>query len=256
MRKIVICGQKMSALNCIKSVDLDICKLKVVTNPDGDWEADIVDWCWRNGIDCYVGNINKFCKQIRDFDPSVIFSIQARELFKPEILSIPKYGCVNIHFGLLPDYGGCNPITHAIMNGEDELGITMHYMDENFDTGNIIEKRSIPYKNRDAQTMYHLLSGLAVDIFLDNYTSLSFCPHDSEETGNITYYNKYAIDFNNAKDFGEFLGTEISITFEQIKRYINAYTFPEFQVPEIDLFGHKFELTVDGEDCLKLRIVK
>ena len=55
-----------------------------------------------------------------------------------ELLDIPPMGFINCHPSLLPDYRGGNPYFHVIANGETKTGITIHYMDKNFDTGDII----------------------------------------------------------------------------------------------------------------------
>jgi methionyl-tRNA formyltransferase len=66
-----------------------------------------------------------------------------------EILDIPTYGSINIHFAALPKYRGANPIQWAIINGEIENGITIHYMNEKIDSGNIISQRLVPIEFTD-----------------------------------------------------------------------------------------------------------
>ena len=61
----------------------------------------------------------------------------------PEFLSAPRYGCVNVHFSLLPKYRGAAPVNWAIVNGETETGVTTMLMDEGLDTGPILLQRSL-----------------------------------------------------------------------------------------------------------------
>jgi methionyl-tRNA formyltransferase len=60
------------------------------------------------------------------------------KILPPEILSIPKFGCVNIHASLLPLYRGAAPIQWAIMRGETVTGITSMLMDKGLDTGDML----------------------------------------------------------------------------------------------------------------------
>ena len=75
---------------------------------------------------------------LSSIEPDILFSVYYRRLLPPEILRIPPLGCVNIHPGLLPDYRGATPTAWAILNGESTFGITIHYMDATFDTGDIL----------------------------------------------------------------------------------------------------------------------
>lgn len=71
-------------------------------------------------------------------EPDILFSVYYRYLLPPEVLRIPPLGCVNIHPGLLPEYRGATPTAWAMLNGETTFGITIHYMDATFDTGDIL----------------------------------------------------------------------------------------------------------------------
>ncbi len=85
-----------------------------------------------------------FVNEIRNLKPDLIFVNSYSMLLRSEILSVPPLGCVNVHGALLPQYRGANPIQWALINNENETGVTMHYMDENFDTGDIIAQRRVP----------------------------------------------------------------------------------------------------------------
>ena len=75
---------------------------------------------------------------LRSIEPDILFSVYYRKLLPPEVLRIPCLGCVNFHPGLLPNYRGATPTAWAILNGETTFGITIHYMDATFDTGDIL----------------------------------------------------------------------------------------------------------------------
>ena len=90
-----------------------------------------------------------FVDQIRQLRPDLILVNSYSMLLPPELLGIPKRGAINIHGALLPQYRGCNPMQWAIINNETETGVTMHYMDANFDTGDIIAQKQVPIRFED-----------------------------------------------------------------------------------------------------------
>jgi UDP-4-amino-4-deoxy-L-arabinose formyltransferase/UDP-glucuronic acid dehydrogenase (UDP-4-keto-hexauronic acid decarboxylating) len=76
--------------------------------------------------------------KIRDLRPDIIFSFYYRRLLSPSILEIPPQGCMNLHGSLLPGYRGRVPINWAIIHGEKETGVTLHYMTPRPDDGDIV----------------------------------------------------------------------------------------------------------------------
>ncbi len=76
-----------------------------------------------------------------------LFVVAAYGQILPEsVLNLPKYGCINVHASLLPEYRGAAPINRAIMNGEKEGGVTVMYMEKGLDTGDMlhVKKMDIP----------------------------------------------------------------------------------------------------------------
>ena len=89
------------------------------------------------------------------------------------ILDCPKYGCVNIHASILPKYRGAAPIQWALINGEEKTGITLMYMDEDMDTGDIID--TVEYKIKDEDdigTLHDNLSILGSELLDKNLDNL------------------------------------------------------------------------------------
>lgn len=81
---------------------------------------------------------------VRRTDANLGVIVHLDRLIKQPLLSFPKYGIINLHPALLPDYRGRTPQHWPIINREKETGITIHYIDEKADTGNIILQRHIP----------------------------------------------------------------------------------------------------------------
>ena len=79
--------------------------------------------------------------QLREYRPDAILVVAYAKLIPPEILSLPKYGCINVHPSLLPKFRGAIPLQASIFAGETETGVCTFFMDEGYDTGDIIITR-------------------------------------------------------------------------------------------------------------------
>ena len=75
---------------------------------------------------------------LRLFEPDVALCIGFPWKIPPDALAVPRHGIVNGHPSLLPRYRGPSPVSWAVRNGEQEIGFTLHYMDAELDTGNIL----------------------------------------------------------------------------------------------------------------------
>ncbi|MDD5644923.1 MAG: methionyl-tRNA formyltransferase, partial [bacterium] len=77
-------------------------------------------------------------KILEEISPDIIVIVAFGEILKKEILGIPPRGCINLHFSLLPEYRGAAPVQWAIINGENKTGVTVFYLNERVDEGDII----------------------------------------------------------------------------------------------------------------------
>ena len=74
---------------------------------------------------------------LRDLAPDLVVVAAYGQILKPAVLDLPPMGCVNVHASLLPRYRGAAPIQWAIANGEKMTGVTIMFMAEGMDTGDI-----------------------------------------------------------------------------------------------------------------------
>lgn len=96
---------------------------------------------------------------IRALQPDLIVTAAYGQILPKSVLDLPRHGCINIHASLLPKYRGGAPIHHAIMNGETVTGVTIMYMAEGLDTGDMISKVEVPIEATDnTGTMFEKLS--------------------------------------------------------------------------------------------------
>lgn len=105
-----------------------------------------------NGID-YLHpvkiNSSAFIEQAKSYDCDLFVSMSFNQIFRHEIINLPKLKTINCHAGKLPFYRGRNILNWALINDEKYIGITVHYVDEGIDTGDIILQRSYPIEDKD-----------------------------------------------------------------------------------------------------------
>ena len=83
-------------------------------------------------------------EQVRALDPELLVTAAYGQILPEELLSLPRYGAINVHASLLPKYRGAAPINWAILNGEREAGVTIMHMARALDAGDMILRRSTP----------------------------------------------------------------------------------------------------------------
>jgi len=101
----------------------------------------------------YIAQINnpEAIKLLRTtINPDLIVSIAASQILEREILSIPRHGCINLHSAPLPRYQGMMPNFWAMVGGETETAVTVHYMVEELDAGDIIIQLPVPINPPDS----------------------------------------------------------------------------------------------------------
>ncbi len=104
-------------------------------------------------------------RKIRDASPDLIVVAAFGQILTKEILDIPRYGCINIHASLLPEYRGASPIQRSIEDGKKETGITIMQMDEGLDTGDILMQQSLAIaENETGGSLFDRLSGLGASL--------------------------------------------------------------------------------------------
>lgn len=82
----------------------------------------------------------EFMSVLKEVSPDVIVVIAYGKILPKAVLDFPEYGCINVHVSLLPKYRGAAPMQRAVMNGDKKTGVTVMYMAEGLDTGDIISK--------------------------------------------------------------------------------------------------------------------
>ena len=109
---------------------------------------------------------------VRAYAPDVIVVAAFGQILPPEVLEIPKAGCVNIHASLLPRWRGASPIQHAILAGDKLAGVTLMKMAEGLDTGDMLVKSSVEIGNMDYPELSEKLSRLGAELLTGNLEAI------------------------------------------------------------------------------------
>lgn len=165
------------------------------------------------------------------------------QILPKELLTMPKYGCVNIHASLLPKYRGAAPIQWAVINGEKESGVTIQQMGEGVDTGDILLKRAVALDNKETgESLYDKLSRLGAELIVEVLPEIEagkVIPEKQEEAlsthvGKITKAMGL-IDWNKSAE-------ELERLVRGLNSWPSAYTFfrgKTLKIWETEVLGEK-----------------
>ena len=141
-----------------------------------------------------------FIEKIKKFKPDFIIVVAFRMLPKV-IWSIPKYGTINLHASLLPNYRGAAPINWALINGEKFTGVTTFFIDDEIDTGDILLQKKIKINETDnAEDLHNSLSkigSLLMHKTINRVLNNSIKP--SKQESNKEYKTAYKLNKDNIK---------------------------------------------------------
>jgi len=112
-------------------------------------------------------------------------------ILPPSILSIPRFGCINIHASLLPRWRGAAPIHRAILAGDAMTGVTIMQMEAGLDTGPMIASKSVPIRaTTTAQSLHDILAALGASMIkdvVDDLADTKRLPHTPQPDEGVTY---------------------------------------------------------------------
>ena len=119
-------------------------------------------------------------EKLKEINPDVITVVAFGQMISSEILDLPRYKCINIHASLLPKYRGAAPINWALINGEEETGVTSIILQEKMDAGKMIIQKSIRISpDETAGKLNNRLSILGAEVLMDSLKQI--------ETGTAKY---------------------------------------------------------------------
>ncbi len=124
---------------------------------------------------------------LQELNPDVIVVVAYGKILPPEVLSIPKLGCINVHGSLLPNYRGAAPIQWTVLNGDKLGGVTTMQMAEGMDTGDMLLKASVEVgKNETASELYDRLSFVGADLLIETLEKLNTITPEKQNDAEAT----------------------------------------------------------------------
>jgi UDP-4-amino-4-deoxy-L-arabinose formyltransferase / UDP-glucuronic acid dehydrogenase (UDP-4-keto-hexauronic acid decarboxylating) len=172
----------------------------VFTHADAEneniWFKSVAELAARRNLPVFAPtDINHplWVQRIRELEPDILFSFYYRKLVSEELLAIPRAGCLNLHGSLLPKYRGCAPANWAILNGETETGVTLHYMTPKPDAGDIVCQSAVPIAPDDDAAQLNRNLASAAEAMLAEYLPLirtGKAPRIPQDPAAATYFGR------------------------------------------------------------------
>jgi methionyl-tRNA formyltransferase len=185
---------------------------------------------------------------VRQQQPGLIVSVGFDHLVPSEILSIPSEGAINLHPSYLPFNRGKSPNVWPLVE-DTPAGVTLHYMDDEFDTGDIISQRPVETDFSDTgKTVHERLETAQFELFTDVWPDI--------ESGDIeaTPQRSTAGTYHTAADFTDLCEIDPSeeVHVKEFLDRLRALTFPPFDNAYLKIEGKKYyvdvEIRKEGED--------
>lgn len=135
-------------------------------------------------------HIKEEYEEIINLKPDLIITCAYGQILSKELLELPRLGCINVHASLLPKLRGGAPIHKAIIDGHKKTGITIMYMNNKMDEGDIISQKEIEISEKDtASSLHDKLSVLGRDLLLETLSSIidGTCSRIKQNSQDATY---------------------------------------------------------------------
>lgn len=172
------------ALPCLDLLNREYGISAVVTQPDKPrgrgyilTPSPVKVYALGHGIPCYQPptlRAGAFEAELSEIDPDIIIVAAFGQILPEYVLNYPKYGCINLHGSLLPEYRGAAPMQRAIIDGKKKTGVTSMYMAKGLDTGDMLEKAEIDIAQDDNfESVHDKLASVGAELILSTVKKLT-----------------------------------------------------------------------------------
>ncbi len=209
---------------------------------------------------------------LRACRPDVVVVIAYGQILRPEVLTVPRWGCINVHASLLPKYRGAAPIQWAIANGEVVTGVTTMFMDAGMDTGDIVAAREVPIGPDDtAGDVHDKLAGAGAGLLMETlaqvvdgtvartaqvHADATYAPKLRKADGAIDWRAPATVIHNHVRGFNPWPGCYCVMpgsTDSQTVRVLRTRVCEGSGAPGVALaFGKEGPVIACGEGALEL----
>lgn len=250
--------------------------LAVVTTPDTQkgrgmktYISPVKEYAIEKGFKIYqpekIRKNQEFLEEIKELNPDIICVVAYGKILPKDLLEIPKLGCINVHPSLLPKYRGPAPIQWAILNGDDKTGVSIMYLDEGMDTGDIIiqEETKIEPKETTGE-LWNRLSLMGANLIVTAMKQIeentvtrtkqeeegTLAPMLEKEIAKINWEEKTGKEiFNLVRGLNPIMGAYSNLDSKKIKFWNVEYLNNEEIVkdfPELEEYLYKLKNVIPG----------
>ena len=196
--KVVFMGTPDFSISVLEMLINECNVVLVVTQPDkvvGRKKeikfSPIKELAIKNNIEVFQpSKIKTDFERIKEINPDLIVTCAYGQILPKDLLEIPRLGCINVHASILPKYRGAAPIQWSLLNGDSKTGVSLMYMDEGMDTGDIIATNSINIDTNDnVGSLHDKLSILGANLLKDNLDNIisETCNRIKQDDNKATY---------------------------------------------------------------------
>ena len=197
--------------------------------------------------------------KIKEVNPDLIVVVAYGKILPKEIIDIPKYGIINVHSSLLPKYRGASPIHSAILNGDKESGVSIMYIEEGLDSGDVILKETCEITEDDTLGTLHdrlkelgaiglekalkLIEVGEVKAEKQDDSKATFVKPITKEQAKIDWNNTKEVIFNQIRGLNPFPG---AYTHNEKNENIKIYKSEKLEKEYVGENGTVMEMTKKG----------
>ena len=180
-----------------------------------------------------ITNNTEFKDEIKMLNPDLVCVVSYGVILPKSFLKIPKYGCINVHPSMLPKYRGAAPIQWAILNGDETTGVTIMYLDEGMDSGDIIVQEEVSIDpDETTGELWNRLSSIGAKLLKESVDKINngtvksvpqpeeytLAPMLSKEMAKIEWNEKSAQEIKNlVRGLNPIMGTYSFLNGKKIK---------------------------------------
>ncbi|MFC0532760.1 methionyl-tRNA formyltransferase [Phytohabitans kaempferiae] len=216
-------------------LDSDHQVVLAVTHPKSDhayekiWDDSVAELAEKHDVPVEIRGRpdESLVVRLREVEPDVIVATNWRTWIPPEIFTLPRFGTLNVHDSLLPAYAGFAPLIWALINGEEQVGVTAHMMDGELDAGDIVLQRAVPVLPTDTATdLFHKTLELFGPITVDGLALIASGRTDwvKQDRSKASFFHKRSIE-DSRIDWGWPAADLERLVRAQSDPYPNAFTY-------------------------------
>ena len=244
--RVVFMGTPTFAVPILEELIKNYEVVLVVTQPDKEvgrkkilTPSPVKEVAIKNNIEVFQPTkIREDYQKIIDANPDIIITAAYGQIIPKVILDYPKYKCINVHASLLPKYRGGAPIHWAIINGDEYAGVTIMYMAEKMDAGDIISQDKILIGEYNTTELTGKLSLLGRDLLMKTIPNIvsgninsikqdeekvTFAYNISKEDEKINWHNTCIMVYNQIRGLSQVPGGYALYNDKKVKIYASTY---------------------------------